>query len=176
MNDFLEIVKYTLPSLIVFITAYLIIRGFLDNETNKQRAEINLGNQRLLTPIRLQAYERLILFMERSAPEALIMRVQLQGMNAKQLKQSMIDAVRKEFEHNMSQQIYISPKAWEAVRNAKENLIKLINVAGGKIPPNANALNLGQHILEIYMAVDQPPLVSAMSLLKEEFYESFIDG
>ncbi len=174
MKDIFELLKYTLPSIVVFLTAYFIIKSFIENETLKRKIDLISSNSKLLTPIRLQAYERVILFLERISPESLIMRIQQPGMSAKQLLVSMLITVRSEFEHNLSQQIYLSSESWEAVKNAKENVIKLLNVAGSRVNENAKSIDLGKIIIEMYISVDNPPIAKAINNIKEEIRDTFI--
>lgn len=168
MDTFLEIVKYTIPSLIVFITAYFIIRSFITNDREKRKHELYLGNQKIITPIRLQAYERMILLLERISPESLIMRINRPGLTAKQLQTELHNSIRAEFEHNLSQQVYMSIKAWEVVKSAKANLIKLINTAADNIKPDAEAIKLGKAILEMEMELEKSPTRMAIDFLKQE--------
>lgn len=107
--EILEIIKYTLPAAIVFLTAYFLIMALIKNDQDKRKHEIILQNQKTVTPIRLQAYERIILFLERISLESLIMRTNKKGISSKELQASMLNTIRSEFEHNLSQQIYLTP-------------------------------------------------------------------
>lgn len=164
----LEIIKYILPSIIVFLTSYLIIRAFLEKDERKRRFEYNINNQKIITPLKLQAYERVILFLERTAPEALIIRTQQGGMSAKNLQSALLNTIRTEFEHNLSQQIYVSHDSWEAVKSAKESIIKLINSASMRLNENAKAMELSKIIIEMYLSVEDSPTNRAIEILKEE--------
>src|SRR5664279_4852548 len=124
MTDFLEILKYVLPALIVFMTTWLMMASFAEREKERNKMEIATKNQKLLTPIRLQSYERVVLFLERINPESLIIRISRQGMTCRQLQNEMISSIRAEYEHNLSQQVYISSQSWELVKSARSNLIK----------------------------------------------------
>ena len=114
MSEFLEILKYTLPSLVVFIAAFFVMKKFLDNEYRKLLFELKRGNLKTITPIRLQAYERSILFLERINMENMIKRVNKADMKADQLQMALITSIRREDEHILSQQIYMSDDAWDA--------------------------------------------------------------
>ncbi len=96
-----------------------------------------MQNSRTVTPIKLQAYERIVLFLERISLESLLLRVSSPDMSASQLHTALLNAIRNEFEHNLSQQIYMSPQAWEVVSNASSNMIKIINSEAEKMPPAA---------------------------------------
>ena len=173
MNELLEILKYVLPLLVVFAMVYYMIKLFLDNEQRKRTTDIKMTGYKIITPIRLQAYERLVLFLERISPESLIMRVHKPELSALQLQTLLILNIREEFEHNLSQQVYISSQAWEIVRNAKEEIIKLINTAASKLNDNANAIELSQKIFELSLLSDKPLYKSALEFLKNEIRQVF---
>lgn len=168
MKDFLEISKYILPSLVVFMAAYIVIRAFLKQERQKQKVDIYLSNQQEITPIRLQAYERLILFLERIHPESLIIRENTAGLNNQQFQQKLINAIRTEFEHNLSQQIYISPQLWVQIKSAKEAMIQLINAEALQLVPTDSSLGLSKSVIEAHMQLQKPPINIAINALKEE--------
>ncbi len=96
-----------------------------------------LQTVKTITPIKLQAYERIVLFLERISTESLIMRTVKPGMTAQQLHSALIANIRSEYEHNLSQQIYMSNEAWEMVKNAKGTVIRIINNIATKLPPTA---------------------------------------
>jgi len=173
MEDVLDILKYTIPSLVLFITVYFIVRAFYKNEARRRDYEIRRKNQRITTPIRLQAYERITLFLERLSPDSMIMRVQKPGMTCKQLQGELLSTIRAEFEHNLSQQIYITPKTWEVVRSAKESTVKLINTSGDEVNPDGPAIELSKTILEKVMDAQKAPSQVAIEFIKKEMVEFF---
>ncbi len=171
--EILEILKYTIPSFVVFITAYFILNKLIDNETRKRTFELSERNTELITPVRLQAYERLALFLERISPEFLIMRTNQPGMTAKQLQTELLSVIRSEFEHNLSQQIYVSQKVWIVIKNCRANLLKIINSASDLVSPDSPSINLSKVILEKIMAMEQSPTDEALDFLKKEIREIF---
>ena len=173
MIDFLEILKYTLPALIVFMTAYLLIQKLLDNEHRLKKIELIHNSEQYLLPIRLQAYERLVLFLERISPESLLMRINRQNMTAKQLHTELLTNIRAEFEHNLSQQIYVSRESWEVVRNARSNLIQIINEAAKSIDPKSPSIKLSQTILEVIIDNEKSPTNLAIDYIKKEVSNLF---
>ncbi|MDX2444030.1 MAG: hypothetical protein QNK30_09540 [Bacteroidales bacterium] len=166
--EILEILKYTIPALIVFLTAYLTLQQSLKKEKERGKFEIVLQNQKIALPIRLQAYERLTLFLERITPDSLIIRTNQPGMTSAQLHHDMLKTIRAEYEHNLSQQIYVSHEAWELVKNARAGVIKLINSSADKIKPTEPAIKLSNLIFERIMEVEKHPTQIAVSFLKEE--------
>ncbi|MDL2261959.1 hypothetical protein LJC11_00455 [Bacteroidales bacterium OttesenSCG-928-I21] len=168
MNVFLEILKITIPSVIVLITAIYVLKITLKKENENRKVQIVLQNQKMITPIRLQAYERIILFLERISPNSIIMRLQTPNMTVGQLHKEMLVLIRSEFEHNLSQQLYLSIDAWEQVRNAKEKTIQLINASVEGLDHNDNAIRLSQAIFEKLIEIEKSPLQIAINYLKEE--------
>ncbi|HYW95900.1 MAG TPA: hypothetical protein VE870_09960 [Bacteroidales bacterium] len=173
MNQILEILKYTIPALIVFLTAYLLIRSFLGNEDRKRSFEMSMSQKDNTLPLRLQAYERLILFLERISPDSLVMRLSRSNLSAGQFQNELISSVRTEFEHNLAQQTYVSSQGWEKVKSAKNSIIKLIGESSSEIPPQANGLVLGKKILENAIELQSSPTMEAIEVLKREVRELF---
>jgi hypothetical protein len=168
MNEVLEILKYTLPALIVLIATVLIIKQMVKNDQSKRSYEIISKNQQIITPVRLQAYERLTLLLERLSPESLIMRVSKPNMTAKQLQAELLSTIRSEFDHNVSQQIYVTPQLWEIIKNSRAKLTQLINSAASRLKPDAPAFALSKLILENLMVKDKSPTSLALKALKNE--------
>jgi hypothetical protein len=110
------------------------------------------------TPLRLQAYERLVLLTERIALPQLINRLYKPDYSAVEMKQTLIDNIRQEFEYNSTQQLYVSPIAWDAVKNLKEQEILQINQLFNTLPPNESASTFTRKLLELDMAKTEGPL------------------
>ncbi len=168
MENFYEILKITIPALLVLLTAWVLIRSLLRNDQDKRRQELILQNSRTVTPIKLQAYERIVLFLERISLESLLVRVNTSGMTTLQLHSALLTTIRSEFEHNLSQQIYMSPQAWEVVKNARSNMIKMINSEFEKAKNSDNAMELSKRLLESVMEMDVEPTRAAIDYLKGE--------
>lgn len=173
MADFFEILKYTLPAIVVFLTAYLLIKKFLDNDRKLKKIELMYNNEQYILPIRMQAYERLVLFLERISPESLLMRINRQGLTSHQLHSELLSAIRSEFEHNLSQQIYVSRESWEIIKNARSNLIKIINESAKSIEPESPSIKLSQTILETIIDQESSPTNVAIDFIKKEITELF---
>jgi hypothetical protein len=168
MTELTDILKITIPALIVFFTAWLVLRSMIRNDQDKRRQELILQNSRTVTPIKLQAYERIVLFLERISLESLIVRVSTSDMTASQLHSVMLNTIRSEFEHNLSQQIYMTQQAWEVVRNARSNMIKIINNEAEKMPVNSSGMALSKKLLESVMEMDKEPTRAAIDYIKGE--------
>lgn len=171
MRDILEISKYILPSVVVFATAYLLIKQFLKHEERKIKHQILLKNQKQTTPIRLQACERLIIFLERIHPESLIIRENTSGLTNLQLQQKLIIAIRTEYEHNLTQQLYVSDESWLQLKNAKDSMIRLINTEASQVAPDDSSIVLCKAIIESHMQQQKPAIATAISAIKKEIQQ-----
>lgn len=168
MDTLADILKITIPALIVFLTAWVLLRNMIKNDQDKRRQELILQNSRTITPIKLQAYERIVLFLERISLESLLVRVSSPEMTASQLHSALLNAIRSEFEHNLSQQIYMSQQAWEVVRNARSNMTKIINSEAEKLPAGSTGLTFSKQLLEKIMELEQEPTRAAIDYVKSE--------
>ena len=173
MKDILEILKYILPSLIVFLTVFYFLKKYFENEDKKIKRQMLLKNQDILTPLRLQAYERIILFLERISPENLILRVNKPGTTSKELQTELLNTIRIEWDHNLSQQLYISHNSWEVVKNARMNVIQLINIAADKVKGDSQSINLSKEILSSLMTQEKINTGDAIKFLKDEMNRIF---
>ena len=173
MDTFLEILKYILPSLVMFVALYFVMNRFLETEHRKQLMMLRKENNTVTTPLRLQAYERLVLFLERISMDKLVLRVSKSGMSAKMLKSELLITIQQEFEHNLTQQLYISNSSWENVTQAKDESLKIVRIAASKVSPDANAVQLGQKIFEIMVNLEKSPAQIAILILKKEIRQLF---
>jgi hypothetical protein len=173
MDTILELLKYILPALIVFFTAYFSIRLLIKNDQKRRDFEIMVKNKNVITPIQLQAYERLTLFLERISPDALVMRLNKENLTSQQLQNEILKTIRAEFDHNVSQQVYISSKAWEMIKHAKERTIKLINTTAATIKPDTPAIHLSKAVLEKVAEQDEIATRTAIEYLKQEVRNYF---
>lgn len=173
MDIFLEILKYCLPALIVFLVVYVMMNKFAKREEMVTRYYLLKSSQKTTLPIRLTAYERMVLFLERISPDSLVPRLQDDKLNALQLHAALLQAVRAEYEHNVAQQIYMSDDAWAVIKNAKENVLQLINVCAANVEPQKPSIELARVIVATYEQNEDTPTRAAISFLKAEIKTYF---
>ncbi len=170
----LEILKYVIPSVVVFLTAYFVLKLFLKNEYEKKQLDVRISNFKESLPIRLQAYERLALFLERISPNNLIHRVNKPGMNARDLQLALIANVRMEYEHNLAQQIYVTGQTWMIIVQTKEEVVSIINRVGADLPESASGKDLSRGIFQYFIDNEQSiPTQKAIDTLKAEVKKIF---
>ena len=167
-KDFLNLLFYLAAPLILLGGVYMLIQKFLDREYQLKLMELKRIMQKETLPLRLQAFERIVLFLERIAPNSILQRVIEPSMNVRQLQMELISNIRTEFEHNITQQIYISPQSWIMVRNAKEEMIRLINISADSMNPMAPAMDLSKAIFENIVKSEDIPTQRAIDFIKQE--------
>jgi hypothetical protein len=174
MEAFIEILKIILPAGAVFLAVYYLVKRFFENEQKRRDHELKKTAQNMITPQKIQAYERIVIFLERINPNNLVIRVHKHGMNARQLQQELTQAIKSEYEHNISQQIFVSHNSWELVKTSKEEIIKLINISASKVAPDAPSNELAMMILNIAANVEKKlPHEIALEYIKKEIAQIF---
>ncbi|MBO5974867.1 MAG: hypothetical protein J6P95_04055, partial [Paludibacteraceae bacterium] len=118
METFLEICKYVFPSIVTLIAVVVVLKKMLNSEEERRNFELRKQNASTITPVRLRGYERMVLFLERTQPNSLLMRQDLSKKTCFQLQKELLNQIRNEFDHNVAQQIYVSQEAWSLVVNA----------------------------------------------------------
>jgi hypothetical protein len=171
MDILLDILKYTLPAVLVVFAVYLVLKQLFAENARQRRYEFLRTSAQLITPARLQAYERLTLLLERITPENMLTKLACSEMTAYQLQTILLETIRNEYEHNISQQLYVGNDVWIMVRNARESLLQLVNGCASQLPSDASGLTLAQSMIETYNTSDQTPVELALQLLKKEMQE-----
>lgn len=155
------------------LTTYLVLDKMLRSEAKKRTFELAKINQDAITPVRLRAYERITLLLERTKPSVMVVDIIQPGMNCLDFQRLLIQNIRKEFEHNYAQQIYVSNKLWEAVCTTRNNLIKLINTTAAHFNPDENASKMAETIIRMYSETQETPTSIAIEILKGEISHQF---
>jgi hypothetical protein len=159
--------------LVFAIILAVLLAGTLAYLFWKQRKDLKKGVKKdagggspdpSVRPLQLQAYERLILLTERIALPNLISRVNQPGLNAREMQSLLTQSIRQEFEHNITQQIYVTAEAWDAVRNLKEQNLLIINQVSSFLPPETSGMELNKHLLDLLM---QSPKASLQTVVSE---------
>ncbi len=159
----LEILKYTLPAIVVLVAAYLIVNKFLVKEIERKQLVLFGENSQEIIKLRMQAYERLAIFMERIHPVSMIRRYYTQGISAQDLQIGLVQNIRAEYEHNVSQQIYVSNEVWQTVKNVMEQEISMFNQIGASLPMGVPAQDFITKVTE-YVIHDDTALPTDVAL------------
>jgi hypothetical protein len=173
MNALLEFGKILIPASIVLYAVYLIVRSFIQREIELKKLDVRGRSIETILPARLQAYERMILFLERISPQNLLIRLNNPGFSARDFQKILLDEVRNEYNHNVSQQVYMSEEVWSQVKNAKEDLIIMINESATGMPPEATSIDLAKKVFQMAMDKKVDLINHALSELKKEIQQIF---
>ncbi len=171
MGELFYSLRYVLLALGAFLLAYFLVKEYFQWEGRKRKQDGLAERLRISLPIRLQAYERIILLLERISPGSLISRLHKPGMTASEFQRLLIQTIRDEFNHNLSQQLYVSVPAWEMVISAKEEMISQVNTAAARLDENATSADLSNLLLGV--SVDKLATRKAIDYLKSEAAKVF---
>lgn len=168
-ESLIEILKYTAPAIVVLIATYSIMGKFVNGEIRKKQLDLIHDTQNETIRLRLHAYERLILFVERIHPRQLAPRLYHPEMTVLDLQQAVVSAIRTEYEHNLSQQIYVTRQVWDTVRNVKEQETNMINQIAQQLPKDGPARDLHKRIVDYVITVEgELPTDIALQLISDE--------
>ena len=163
-DKILEGLAYALPALITGGVAYLILGRFIEQDNKEKTFNALVEKKRQSLPIKLQAYERMLLFCERINPSKLLLRVNPIGDNPDDYLQLLIGNIEQEFEHNLVQQLYISDDSWKAVLATKLAIIAKLRSA---TETAKTAKDLRENVLIDY-SQEESPAHTAITFLKQE--------
>lgn len=170
-----DLLKIILPALLVAGSLFYLIQNYLEKEQQRRLIELRLENSKTTLPLRLQAFERVTLLLERITPNNLLVRLSSSGQTASEYHRLLLSEIRAEYEHNLSQQLYMSPETWEQVKQAKENILTMINKAYHALPTpqQARGTELAKRILETLIADEVDPTTGALLAVKREAFGLF---
>jgi hypothetical protein len=173
MEIILDLGKIVLPAALVLYAMYLTVKSILAKELIKSDMDYKTETAKMILPNRLQAFERMSLFLERLSPGNLVLRLNTVNMTAKELQHLMITEIREEFNHNLSQQIYMSDNSWQMIKDTVENVITLINTNAEKLGAEAKSIELAKLIFNDLANREVDPIALTLSQVKAEIRELF---
>ncbi len=168
-----DLLKILLPSSLVLVGMYLAIKNMVSKELEAAKLEIKNKNVEILLPLRLQATERLCLFLERMSLNNLIVRVNEPGITTGHLHKKLLEELRNEYNHNLSQQVYISTKSWAAIKKSVQDITTLINKSAEGMDANSKSIELAKRIFDYSVSLKQDPTSYAIKMIKGEVQQFF---
>jgi hypothetical protein len=167
METFIELFKIVAPAAIVLYGMFLVTKSFLNKDFEKKILELKIKHFDTTIQIRLQAYERMALYLERITPANLLPRVTESEYIVAQLHAVLLNEIRQEYNYNLSQQIYMSDTTWQQIRTTTEQVTSLINDAASDLSPEAPAMELVKKVFENVINHGNPTATSLLSLKTE---------
>lgn len=164
-----DLFLYAIPALITGGIAYYFFKEHINDEFNRRRFVLQRELQKESLPIRLQAYERMALFLERISPSKLLVRIQPTSSNKADYETLLIATIEQEYEHNLTQQIYVSDQCWSIIGAAKNTTIQLIRKAS--MQEKTDTANKLREVILTELMDKQPPSNAALAYIKNEVGE-----
>ncbi len=164
----IEILKYCVPALCVLLATWLVMHKFYKSEADKRLWELKRLSQKEISPLRMRAYERLSLLLERTTPEHLLIELNLGEMTILEVQQHLMRTIRLEYDHNLSQQVYVSDQVWDTIIAAREQMVAFINTMAQQMPPESTALDFAKVLITAYRSNGQTANDQAMQMLRTE--------
>lgn len=168
-----DILKIAVAGIGVVWFAFYLIKPYLDKPDRQSLVELKRLYTNQTLPLRLQAYERMILFIERINPASMLVRLNAPAFTADELQAIVINEIRTEFQHNVTQQVYVSNQAWAVMRRVKDDTISLITNSARTLPPDASGLELSKIVLNSLGQLEENPYDIASNLIKRELEPLF---
>jgi hypothetical protein len=162
------ILGFTIPSLVVLLAVYLMFRQYFQHQLQTFLLQNKKGRDQITLPMRLQAYERLTLLCERIEFDDLILRLKSPGSSAGELHAALLVAIQQEYEHNLTQQLYISEELWNILVLAKNKTMDLLSLAAQSLSPQASADEYVKKLFELVAKEEKLPAQIARKAIKTE--------
>lgn len=168
METFLEIMKFTIPGMVVFATAYYMLKLYTENQQQLTAMAQRQEAMKVTLPLRLQAYERLMLLCDRVILPNMLFRLRLPGMKVGELKNVLLLTIQQEFDHNTSQQLYVSETLWQIMSLARQEAAAAVVRAADGLDAQADCEVLVQAILREHENGASLPQIKAASAVRTE--------
>ena len=175
--NFWQVLMYTIPALVVLISVWIVMNKLYKDEEQKRLWELKKASQKEISPTRLRAYERLALVLERTQPEALVMGLNerleaagesLANLSVTKMQQELLRTVRLEFDHNLSQQVYVSDETWSKIIGARDEMAAFISTMAIQMPKESTSMDYAKVLMTAYRNNGETPHQIALDALKEE--------
>ena len=157
----------------VFI-AYLLMKNDIQQYFRFKSILLQKEEKATFFPLRLQAYERMIIFIERINPSNLLLRLHQQGISVSNLQALVLDDIKSEYQHNITQQLYIDSISWTVLRKLKDDTIAMVNNVAQNLPPEATGVDLSKKILQHMSTIEENPYELTIQQLKTDVQKMFL--
>jgi membrane protein implicated in regulation of membrane protease activity len=168
METAIQLISIIVPVVAVSVVCVLLVKKFIEGQRTEQLLKMKTQNNAKVLPLKLQAYERITILLERIRANSLVLRVYKPGMSAQYLRGELLKGVRGEVEHNQSQQIYVGDTIWQMVLLAREETAQMINIVGEAMKEGDSGETFSQKLLELNRSIEKSPVDEAIKLVKQE--------
>lgn len=171
INILLDILKYTVSGFLVVLGAYFLFKYWFEHNTTNKIANNNPVLTKEILVLKLQAFERLTLLIERINPLNIFVRLYQPGMLVTEMQGLILLEIRAEYQHNITQQLYVTPDTWVLIKRVKEDTISIVNAAAQQLDPQATAVELSKLVFNRLSSLDDSPYDLALRVIKTEMEE-----
>ena len=162
------ILGLTIPSVVVLVAMYLMFRQYFNHQMQTYLIKTRRSKDQMSLPLRLQAYERLTLLCERIEIADLILRLRTPESSASELQAILLMAIQQEYEHNLTQQLYVSEELWQIMLLAKSKTMDLISIAAQGLSPTATGEEYARNLITLASKEEKLPSQIAKKAIKTE--------
>lgn len=173
INYLFDILKYLIAGAGVVGIAFYLIKPYLERGERIQMLEIKKAITSQTLPLRLQAYERVVLFIDRINPANLLVRINAPAYTAQEAHSIIITEIRNEYQHNITQQIYMTNESWAVIKKIKDDTVNMVNNVMKNLPPDASGLDVSRIILSHMSQIEENPYDAAADLIKADLEKLF---
>ncbi|WP_316768658.1 hypothetical protein [Pedobacter frigiditerrae] len=170
---FTQVAIIAFGGIITVVAAYFLLKNDIQNYFRFKTLEANKDSRGSLFPLRLQAYERLIIFTERINPANLLIRLHQQGIGVKELQAIIVNDIKSEYQHNIAQQLYVDSISWNVVRKLKDDTIAMINNVVLGLPETATGIDISKKVLQHMSGLEENPYDLTIDHLKKDIHKLF---
>lgn len=170
---FTQVAIFALGGIITVAAAYFLLKNDIQNYFRFKTLEANKDGRVSLFPLRLQAYERLIVFTERINPANLLVRLHQQGIGVRELQAVILNDIKSEYQHNIAQQLYVDSLSWNVVRKLKDDTIAMINNVVQGLPETATGIDISKKVLQHMSGIEDNPYDLTIDHLKKDIHKLF---
>lgn len=168
-----DVIKYFVAGMCIFGAIYYILKPQQERAEKFQLLEFRKSLNAQTLPLRLQAYERVVLFIERTNPANMLIRLDSTSYSAAELHNIIMSEIRNEYQHNVTQQIYVSSRAWGILRRVKDDTMSIITNAKKGLPDHATGMDLSRVVLTHLSQLENNPYDIALAVVREDMEEFF---
>lgn len=169
MNNWIIIIVMMGAGLLLMVAAIILLLRLMKMKNaelrNSSKLELKIQATKIILPLKVQAYERFLLYLERVQLPQLVKRIYTPGMEKGAFHLLLLQNVREEYEHNLAQQMYVAGTTWSAVMNAKEELVNQINTTFEQLKDEEDVSIIAQSLV----ALPNPLVDQAVAVLKRDF-------
>ena len=165
---FLQVAIVVIPAIVILTFAHYLFRKEFDKYLDLKFPETGNGADDQLLPLKLQAHERMIVFVERINPSNILTRLHQQGISVSDLQSLVISEINSEYQHNITQQLYTKDETWNVIRKLKDDTLAMIGNAAIGLPSEATGVDLSKRVLQHLAALHDNPYDLTLSLIKKD--------